>query len=70
MIAREALQTAAPSLRQLAAEEGWSYSTLKAYSAGIRTPSDEAVRELAAGLRRRAEKLARLARELEEHTKH
>jgi transcriptional regulator with XRE-family HTH domain len=64
-VTKKAMQAVAPSLRQLAEDEGLSYSTLKAWSAGVRTPDTE---KLAKVLRKRARLLERLAGELERET--
>jgi len=63
---REALRALTPSLRDLAEETGLSYSTLKAWSAGHRTPHDEHLRALAELLEKRGGDLQNLARELRE----
>jgi lambda repressor-like predicted transcriptional regulator len=56
------MRAVAPSLRQLAEDEGLSYSTLKAWSAGVRTPETD---KLAKVLRKRARLLERLAEALD-----
>jgi len=61
---QRALRALAPSLRQLADETGLSYSTLKAWSAGHRTPHDDHLRALADVLASRADELHELAEAL------
>jgi len=63
---QKALRALAPSLRQLAEETGLSYSTLKAWSAGHRTPHAEHLHALADILDRRSDQFVVLARELRE----
>jgi hypothetical protein len=62
---QHALKTATPSMRELAEEAGLTYSTLRAWSAGNRSPSAEHVRALARALKNRAARLQELAEELD-----
>jgi hypothetical protein len=68
MVTQKALRAVAPSLRQLAEDEGLPYTTLKAWSAGVRSPEAGSVDKLTALLRRRAAKLEKLAAELDRLT--
>jgi hypothetical protein len=65
MVTKKALRALAPSLRQLAEDEGVPYATLKAWSAGIRVPEADSMDKLTAVLRKRAKLLERLAVDLE-----
>lgn len=64
MTVRDALRAATPSMRDLAEETGIVYSTLRAWSAGNRTPSPEGLRRLADELDRRGSELGELAGDL------
>lgn len=59
---QQALRSLAASLRQVAEETGMSYATLKAWSAGVRTPSAENLRQIADA----AEQTSRAAEERRE----
>ena len=59
-----AVEDAAPSLRQLAAELGVSYDTLRAYAVGRRNPGRDQLRAFADILERRAKRLHQRAEEL------
>lgn len=65
MTVQNALKVATPSMRELAEEVGITYSTLRAWSAGNRMPSEDGAAALAKALRRRAKKLTKLAQQLE-----
>jgi transcriptional regulator with XRE-family HTH domain len=60
-----ALQTASPSVEEIAARLGLSTSALRYYRLGKREPSADTVRDLAAVLRRQAAKLEVMAEQLE-----
>lgn len=64
MSIQKALKAAPFTLRDLAAEIGGSYGTLREWARGARTPSDENVNRIADGLEARAERLRELAQEL------
>ena len=64
-----ALKTATPSLRQIARRAGLSYSAVRMYVRGHRTPAPTIVRRIAKVLRARAAKVAKLAEELEAASK-
>lgn len=66
MTIQKVLGAAPFSLRDLAEEIGGSYGTLREWARGARTPSDDNVHRIAAGLRARAAKLEELAAELEQ----
>lgn len=66
MIAQKAIEAATPSMRQLAEQAGVNYSTLKAWSAGIRNPSPENARKLADALRQQGGEVSQLAEELKD----
>lgn len=68
MLIQRALKAAPFTLRDLAAEIGGSYGTLREWARGARTPSDENVSRIASGLEARAEKLRDLAQELRSAT--
>lgn len=61
----QALDSATPTLRELAREVGISYGAVRMYRAGQRTPSPKVVRALLKTLRRRSAQLAKLADNLE-----
>lgn len=65
MIGR-ALDGAAGSLGEIAADAGVSYDTLYAWKTGRRNPTPENLARLAEALDRRGEELRDLARELRE----
>ena len=66
MVVQQALERAPFSMRQLATASGLSYATLRAWSARAPVaPQPDSMRKLAAGLRKRSEELAELAREVE-----
>lgn len=65
MIVQRALSEGPFMLKQLAEEAGLSYDALRSWATGRRTPQPESLRQLADGLRRRAEVLQELAGELE-----
>jgi transcriptional regulator with XRE-family HTH domain len=58
---QKALRALTPSLRQVAEETGLSYSTLKAWSAGERTPRGDHLARIAEYLEGRAGELRELA---------
>ena len=58
------LDAAVPSLKELAAEAGISYSAIRAYRFGHRVPSEKVLRALVAALRKHSKRLAKLADEL------
>lgn len=60
----DALDRAAASLEDIAAESGISYDTLYAWRHGRRNPSPENLARLADALEKRNDELARLVREL------
>lgn len=64
MLAQRALNAVAPEMKALAESEGLTYSTVKAWRAGIRTPSEENLDRLAKLCDDRADTLRGLAREL------
>lgn len=64
VVTQKALRALAPSLRQLAQETGLSYSTLKAWSSGHRTPHGDHLRALADLLEQRSTQFRDLAGEL------
>jgi transcriptional regulator with XRE-family HTH domain len=64
VIMQRALKLATPSLRQLAEETGITYASLKAWSAGHRTPNAENANIVADALKARAAALAELAERL------
>lgn len=66
---REALEAVAPTLREIAAECGFSYGTLRAWKAGIRNPSPSQLDKLADALERRGGRLAELAGDLRAEAK-
>ncbi len=66
MIAK-VLQAATPNLRDLADWAGVSYETARSWRIGRRSPSPDAARKLAKGLRAHARQLNRLADQLERH---
>lgn len=63
-IIQEALGQAPFSMRQLADEVGLSYDTFYSWSNRRRTPKAEHLRDLAAGLEKRAQLLCKLAEDL------
>lgn len=62
---QKALDDSGVGLRQIAKDAGVNYGTLRHWAAGLRTPLPEHLKQLAAGLRLRSEKLAEIADELE-----
>ena len=66
VVTQQALRALAPSLRDIADETGLSYATLKAWSAGHRTPHGDNLRRLADALERRGGELHELAEKLRE----
>ena len=60
-----ALKGATPSLKDLAREAGLSYSAVRMYIRGKRTPSRDAIGRIAKALRARGRRMAQLADELE-----
>lgn len=64
MLVKRALQAAAPNLKELAADEGLNYGTMRAWSAGTRTPGPENLEHISELLDRRADTLRGLAAEL------
>lgn len=64
MSAREAIQAATPSMRDLSERTGIKYSTLRAWSAGHRVPKPDGAKKLAEELERRGGRLSALAGEL------
>ena len=64
MAIQSAVEDAAPSMRELAAELGVSYDTLRAYAVGRRNPGKDQLRAFAAILERRAKRLHDRAAEL------
>jgi transcriptional regulator with XRE-family HTH domain len=61
---RQALDTATPTLRDIAKAAGVGYHAVRQYRLGARTPDPTAVRALAAALDRQARTLKRLADQL------
>jgi transcriptional regulator with XRE-family HTH domain len=59
------LDFSAPTLRDIAAQAGISYSSIRQYRKAKRTPPPAVIRRLAAVLRTRGEKLQALAAELD-----
>lgn len=64
MLAQRALEAVAPEMKALAESEGLTYSTVKAWRAGIRTPSEENLKRLAKLCDDRADTLRGIAQEL------
>lgn len=64
MLVKRALQAAAPDLKELAEEGELNYGTMRAWSAGTRTPGEENLRRIAELLDRRADTLRGLAVEI------
>lgn len=64
MLAQRALEAVAPEMKALAESEGLTYSTVKAWRAGIRTPSEANLARLAKLCDDRADTLRGIAREL------
>lgn len=64
MLTKRALQAAAPDLKALAEESDLNYGTMRAWSAGTRTPSADNLERIAELLDDRADRLRGLAREL------
>ena len=65
MAVQDALRAAPFTLRDLAEEMGGSYGTLREWSRGARVPTGENVGRIATALRKRAERLQALAKDLE-----
>jgi transcriptional regulator with XRE-family HTH domain len=61
------LDYAAPTLREVAAQAGISYSAIRQYRKGKRSPPPAVIRRLAGVLRARGGKLQTLAVQLERH---
>lgn len=70
MLAQRTIRTLAPELRKLANELGVSYSTIKYWKTGERSPSEENLAKLSDIAEERADELlalsARLEREAED----
>jgi hypothetical protein len=64
MLVKRALQAAAPDLKELAEEGELNYGTMRAWSAGARTPGPDNLKRIAALLDRRADTLRGLAVEV------
>lgn len=65
MLVKNALKEGTFSMRQLAEREGISYGVLRAWASGRRTPEPDNLHRLAAGFRRRAELLQKLADQMD-----
>lgn len=65
MAVQNVLQQAPLTMRQLAEEAGVSYGALRGWAIGRRVPDAESVERLGSALRRRAERLQELAKQLE-----
>ncbi len=65
MIVARVIQESGQSRAQVARDAGLSEDALWSWLSGRRTPSDDSLRQLAEGLRRRADRLQELAGELE-----
>jgi hypothetical protein len=63
-LVRRALREGPFGLNGLATESELSYDVLRSWKSGRRRPSEAGIRRLAQGLERRAERLAVIAREL------
>ena len=63
------LDTATPTLRDLARQVGVSYGALRAYRLGTRTPSPRVLRKLIGALRGQAGRLTKVAKALEQVSK-
>lgn len=61
---QEALKEGPFSLREIAEDMGGSYGTLREWSRGARTPSDENVGRIADAFERRARRLLEIARRM------
>ncbi len=61
----KALKAAIPTQPEIARAAGITYSALRSYRRGERTPPPVVLRRLARALRQQSGKLSRLARELE-----
>ncbi len=61
----DALDTATPTLRDIAKWAGPSYALMRAWRLGTRTPTPDRQRKLAEALRRHARRLDELADRLE-----
>jgi transcriptional regulator with XRE-family HTH domain len=64
MLVKRALEAAAPEIKTLSDDSGLNYGTLRAWRAGLRSPSAENREKIAALLDRRADLLRGLAEEL------
>lgn len=64
MLAQRALQALTPTLRELSAETGMNYGTLRTWRAGIRSASPANLRKLAEYADQQADKLRGLAVEM------
>lgn len=62
---RQALEAAIPTMPQLAKAAGVTYSALRAYRRGERTPAPAVIHRIARALREHGAKVAKLADELE-----
>ncbi len=60
------LDYVAPTLREVAREAGISYEAIRSYRKSLRTPPPAVIRRLAAVLRARGGRLAKLAAQLEQ----
>lgn len=65
MVIKKVVKESGLSQSQLAADSGLSYAGIRAWLKGERESQPESRKKLAAGLRRRAAKLEKLADELE-----
>ncbi len=65
-VVRKTLDTATPTLRDMAEWVGATYASVRAWRLGTRHPSPQQVTRLARALRRHARRLDRLADKLEE----
>ena len=63
-VVQQLLATLAPTLRDLAAQTGIPYDTLRAWNSGVRFPSAANLERLAALAEERSGQLAGLAKEL------
>lgn len=64
-IVPEALAAATPTLREVAARVGISYASVRAWRTGTRMPTAKGCRRLAAALRKQADKLHKMAEQVE-----
>jgi len=68
MLIQQVLKESPFSLRELAADTGLSYDTLRAWAAGRRIPRDENLRQIADVLESRAGRMRELAKQLRRDT--